>query len=79
MQDIKRDCVVQLEKMEISRSYELDRAEDAVFGGETLLTKRKEPSHQALVFMIEGVKQLHKQVIAYHFTETGIDVLIPKQ
>lgn len=77
MQEIEKDCVLLLDEMEIARCYELDRAED-VLGGTTLPAKPDEPTHHALVFMIGGLNQRWKQVIAYHFTATGIDGLILK-
>nr|XP_037288828.1 uncharacterized protein LOC119181689 [Rhipicephalus microplus] len=36
LEDVERDCVLYLDEMEIARGYELDRAEDVVFGGKTL-------------------------------------------
>lgn len=78
MQDIEKDCVLLLDEMEIAKGYELDRAEDVVLGGTTLPAKPDEPAHHALVFMIGGLNQRWKQVIAYHFTTSGIDGLILK-
>lgn len=78
MQDIEKDCVLLLDEMEISQGYELDRAEDVVLGGTTLPENPDKPARHALVFMVGGLNQRWKQVIAYHFTGSCVDGRILK-
>ncbi|XP_075724946.1 uncharacterized protein LOC142767345 [Rhipicephalus microplus] len=73
MEDVEKDCVLFLDEMEIVPGFELDRAEDALLGGITLPPKPEEPAVHALVFMLGGLNQRWKQVIAYEFTGRNID------
>lgn len=73
LEDVERDCVLYLDEMEIARGYELDRAEDVVFGGKTLPAEPDEPACHCLVFMVGGLNSRWKQVIAYHFTGSSVD------
>ncbi|XP_077521077.1 uncharacterized protein LOC144132496 [Amblyomma americanum] len=73
MEDVEKDCVLFIDEMEIARGFQLDRAEDIVYGGVTLPQKPDEPANHALVFMVGGLNQRWKQVIAYHFTGSHVD------
>ncbi|XP_054917754.2 uncharacterized protein [Dermacentor andersoni] len=73
MEDVEKDCVLFLDEMEIAPGFELDRGEDVLLGGTTLPSKPEEPANHALVFMLGGVNQRWKQVIAYEFTGRHVD------
>ncbi|XP_077485801.1 uncharacterized protein LOC144096796 [Amblyomma americanum] len=60
MEDVEKDCVLFIDEMEIARGFQLDRAEDIVYGGVTLPQKPDEPANHALVFMVGGLNQRWK-------------------
>lgn len=68
MKNVEKDCVLFLDKMEIDTVFELDRAEDILFGGTTLPSKPEEPTNLALVFMLGGINQRWKLLIGSEFT-----------
>lgn len=73
MEDVEKDCVIFLDEMKIVPGFELDRAEDTLLGEVTLPPKPEEPANHALVFMLGGLNQRWKQVIAYEVTERNVD------
>ncbi|XP_075748256.1 uncharacterized protein LOC142814162 [Rhipicephalus microplus] len=73
MENVEKDCVIFLDEMEIVQGFELDRAEDTFLGGVTLPPKPQQPANHALVFMLGGLNQRWKQIIAYELTGRTID------
>lgn len=76
MEDVEKDCIFFyffFDEMEIVPGFELDRAEDTLLGGVTLPPKPEEPANHALVFMLGGLNQRWKQVIAHEFTGRNVD------
>lgn len=67
-----------LNELEIPTGYELDCAEDAFLGGNTLPPKPEEPANHALVFMLGGLNRRWKKVITYEFTGNHVEGFVLK-
>lgn len=65
-------CALFLDEMEIAEAYEQDCSAD-VFGRTTLPLKPDKPAQHALVFVVGGLTQRWKQLIANHFTRSLVN------
>ena len=72
----QRICAMYFDEMAITSKMEYDIKSDSIIGSPTISPRKGNTpgdASKAIVFMIGGVNQRWKQVVAYHFIDTTVD------